>query len=572
MLLELTVEDFAIIHRAHLRFGPGLNVLTGETGAGKSLLIDAMMMLLGGRASEEFIRAGAKRAVVTAVFDISRAPQVKQRLIEAGFDGVDLIISREITRGGRHIGRINDRPVTIGTIREITAPLVELHGQHEHQGLLRPAAHRLLLDAWDRDNVTPLIQAVDKLYRRMLSLREQLNELAGDSRQRARTLDLYSFQLMEIDAAQLSPGEEERLHNLRQRLANADRIKNALSDSYNAVYGGDDISESATDRVGRAISELERVAHLDDEIHSVLEFLATAAANLDEAARLLRRQLDNLQLDVDQVEKVEQRWRLINDLKRKYGATVEEILAYRAHVVQEMDRLKNIEEHAKKLEVELEQVTGELQQTAEDLTTQRERAAKEFARAILAELADLAMTAAIEVIVGQDEDANGILHRGRRVAIGPSGADWVEIRMSANPGEPLRPLHKVASGGELSRVMLAIIAALDRRAEVPVMIFDEIDAGIGGRTANAVADKLAKIAHGRQILCVTHLPQIAAKGNYHFCIEKQQDGGRVRTIVRRLSGADREREIARMLAGGQAEVDLAHARALLQRQQSTRVV
>lgn len=570
MLLELTVEDFAIIRHSQLEFSPGLNVLTGETGAGKSLLIDAMTVLLGGRASEEFIRTGADRAVITAVFDISKALAVKRLLTEHGFDGEELIISREIRRGGRNMNRINGRPVSVATLRSITEALVEIHGQHQHQDLLRPEMHRALLDAWAAPEIDPIQQQISALYQERQRLIHELKELSGDARQRAHTLDLYRFQIQEIDSAQLDPDEEEKLRELRTRTANAERIREAISAGYEAIYGGGQ-APSALDQAGVALTSLQRIANLDPQLQSPIQLLESAMANLDEAARILRSRLEETEFDPHVVAQLEDRWRLIGDLKRKYGDSIEQILAYRQQIADEVERLENAEELAATIESQLYTVTEELEGLCEQLTCLREEAGVSFAQAIVKELQELALNGSVEVVVSQKENPQGINHRGRKVNVGPAGCDQVEILFSANPGEPPRPLQRVASGGELSRIMLAIINILGQQGDsTPTVIFDEIDAGIGGRTATTVADKLAATATHRQVLCVTHLPQIASRADRHFCIEKKSDAGGTVTEVLVLSEEGRELEIARMLAGGQAEVDLAHARVLLQRARSAR--
>ncbi|HEY8449320.1 MAG TPA: DNA repair protein RecN [Bacillota bacterium] len=569
MLVELAIEDFALIDAVRLTFSPGLNVLTGETGAGKSILVDAMTVLLGGRASEDYIRSGSERARVTGLFQLDdRARDVIEQLAAAGYDaGDELVLDREISRHGRNISRINGRPASVTMIRQLAERLVGLHGQHEQQALLRPSRHRELLDAFGGDAVAQARATVERLYEQWLAVRRELEQLVGDHRERARAIDLLRFQIGEIDAAALQPDEDEQLRALRNRLAHADRLREALGRAYALLYAGE---APAYDRVGQAQRELERVLTLDPELGGALDLLASAAAHLDEAARMLRDRLEAVDDDPDLVERVEARWRLLGELRRKYGDTVADILAYRAQAARELDRLESSSQRALELQRRQLELLQELAGAALRLTELREQAAERLAVAVAHELADLGMPARLVVIVDQRQEAGGVLHRGREVAFGPAGVDQVELLITTNPGEPPRPLQRVASGGELSRIMLALQSVLGRRDRLPVVIFDEIDAGIGGRTANAVADKLAAIAADRQVLCVTHLAQVAALADRHFVIEKHVENGRTVTRVQTLAAEGREREIARMLAGEQGDVDLAHARALLARARGRR--
>ncbi|MFO7245853.1 MAG: DNA repair protein RecN [Bacillota bacterium] len=568
MLLELTVENVAIVERARLEFGPGLNVLTGETGAGKSVLIDAVAVLLGARASDDLIGSAGDRAVIAAVFDLSAAPAAQAAARDLGLldeDQHELVVVRELARGGRNLTRINGRPATVANLKAVARHLVDLHGQHEHQSLLDLGQQRALVDAYGGSDLAALAAAVGAAYARLQGLRRQLDELAGDARQRARTIDLYRFQIEEIEAARLRPGEEEEIQAARRRIANAERIREALAAAYGLVHEGHGMGAPAADAVAQAADALRRAAAYDPGLEPVIGLLDTAAVHLEEAAQALRRRLDDQALDPAEAEAVERRAALLSELKRKYGDTVDEILAYRDRARAELERLEGAEERAAVLEAEIRRVEEELGRQAAALSEARERAGRELAAAVARELADLAMTAQVLVEVRQEEDPTGVDCGGRRLRVGPHGVDTVEILLSANPGEPPRPLQRVASGGELSRVMLALKRAAGRRDPVPTLIFDEIDAGIGGRTATAVADKLAAIAADHQVLCVTHLPQIAAVADRHFVVEKSAAGGRTVTRVAVVDGVEREREIARMLAGEEEAVDLAHARALLDR-------
>lgn len=568
MLLELTVENVAIVERARLTFGPGFNVLSGETGAGKSVLIDAVAVLLGARASDDLIGAAGDRAVIAAAFDLSQAPEARRAAEELGLlepGEQELVIVRELTRGGRNLTRLNGRPATVANLKAVARHLVDMHGQHEHQSLLDPAQQRALVDAGGGEAVASLVRDVREAYQRLSALRRELAGLAGDARERARTIDLYRFQIEEIEAAGLRPGEEEELQAARRRIANAERIREALAMAYDSIYAGHGAGAAAIDAVAQAADALRRVAAYEPELEHAVALLETAGVHLDEAARALRGRLDDQGHDPGEAEAVERRAALLADLKRKYGDTVEDILAYRDRARAELERLSGAEERAVALENEIRDVEAHLAELAGALSAARAEAGAELAAAVARELGDLAMTAQVAVSIRQEEDPDGLECNGRRLKIGPHGVDTVEILLSANPGEPPRPLQRVASGGELSRVMLALKRVAGRRDSVPTLIFDEIDAGIGGRTATAVAEKLADIAADHQVLCVTHLPQIAAVADRHFVVEKAVEGGRTVTRVEAVEGDDREREIARMLAGAEEAVDLAHARALLAR-------
>lgn len=563
MLTELYVENVAILQRARLCFGPGLNVLTGETGAGKSLLIDAVSVLLGGRASEDLIGAAGDRATITAVFDLSNAEAARQAASELGYDideDMQLVVTRELSRTGRNSGRINSRPATVAAIRAIAGNLVALHGQHDQQVLMEPAHHRNLVDVYGSSEISPLLSAVRRLYDRVCNLQSELDSLAGDERQRARTVDLFRFQLQEIDQAQLRTDEEEQLAAARHRLANFERLQSALSHAYTVLVDGLGQAPAVQEQIGSAISSLQRAVEIDPGAAEALSLLQSAAVHLEETTFELRRRLDELDLDPVNAEALEQRWTLLSDLKRKYGASVSEILAYRQQLAADLERLLGAEERAAAIESELAAVNAELTSAAAELTARRRAAAHDLKSELERELTQLAMTATIDVLI---MPVNG--------PIGEHGADHVEILMAANPGEHPRPLQRVASGGELSRLMLAFKTLFGRLDATPTLIFDEVDAGIGGRTANVVAEKLAQLSGFHQVLCVTHLPQIAALADHHFAVEKTvTSAGQTEVSVIELSSSDRERELARMMAGEMQDVDLQHARVLLRRAREQR--
>lgn len=568
MLVQLSVEHFATIERAEVTFAGGLNVLTGETGAGKSLLVDAVQVLLGGRASAEYVRSGAERAVIAALFDVSGQPRVQARLAELGWDPEpELVLTREISAQGRSLSRINGRPATGAQVRSVAGLLVDLHGQHEHQSLLHPSSHLELLDAYAGPAVAAVREAVAELHRRRQALRSELAGLRGDARSRARAMDLLRHEIAEIDAAGLRPGEEEELRQRRRFLAEAERIAAALAEAHAALYAGEDRLPPVGERLDALAGRLRAFAGFDPELAATVELLDAARIQVEEAALTVRRLLERARFDPEELRAVDERLTRIGELKRRYGDTVEEILAYRDRAAAELQRLEGAGERAEAVERELAAVEDELARHCADLRARRREAARRLAGEVERRLAELGMAGArfaarLEPLPPDDRP---LAVDGEPCGVTATGADSCAFLLAANPGEGFHPLARSASGGELSRVMLALKAVLADVDPLPTLIFDEIDAGIGGRTALAVADKLRDLARRHQVLCVTHLPQIAAAADAHFAVEKRVEGGRTVTRVRALSGEAREREIARMLAGGEGELDLAHARQLLAR-------
>lgn len=574
MFLELYVENFALIDRLRLRLGEGLNILTGETGAGKSILIDAVETVLGGRASVDFIRSGEEKALVEVLFDVSGLPGARGLLEEWGLatdEGV-LLLGREIGRGGRTTSRINGRVATASMIREIGQYLIDIHGQHEHQSLLRPEKHLDLLDRFGGVEVLEAGERVGNLYRRWKEADRKLQELVGDQRDRARRLDLNRFQVEEIDRARLVAGEEESLAEERKLLANAERLAEIAGECYSLLYEGSDRQGSACDLIGRATSALAEACRFDGDLQATMDGLQQALYQVEDAARELYRYREKVQCDPGRLMEVEARLDLLSQLKRKYGDSVSEILAYRAQAAAELERLENSEELAAQLAAEREAIRAELAREAAGLSSLRRTQAGILAERVAAELADLNMPGAqFEVGFRWEEDSEGVLVGDRTLAVGPRGIDRVEFIFSANPGDSPRPLSRIASGGEMARVMLALKSVLAEADEVPTLIFDEIDAGIGGRAAEAVGEKMAYIAGRRQVLCITHLAPIASLADRHYLIEKRVQGERTVTDVDVVEGDARVAEIARMIGGsGLGRVTQEHAARMLERGQQRR--
>ena len=557
MLVELHVTNFALIDRLDLTFGAGLNILTGETGAGKSIIIDALGLALGGRAGSDLIRTGAAKATVEAVFDLTHAPgEVRRRLAEAGLDGEEeedtLLVTRELVRaGGKSQCRINGRLMPVAVLKEIAEGLVDVHGQHEHQSLLAADRHVDILDNWGGKDALALRQSVAALFGEANTLKRERERLRTDARERARMLDLYRFQQEELDGASLQPGEEEELAADRSRLANSEKLSAAASDAY-ATLSGAERGAGALDALNAALAAVEHVAALDENLSPLAETLQSAVSYAEDAARELRVYQESVEFNPERLEEIEARLDLIRTLKRKYGDTLEEIIAYGAELAGKLDALENSEAREEGLTLAIAKVEDKLNAAAARLTKARRKASENFAAGIARELADLGMAATqFEVSIEAQ-------------AVTSKGADRVEFLLSPNPGEPLRPLAKIASGGEMSRIMLAMKSVLARTGAIPTMIFDEIDVGVGGRTAQTIGDKLVALAQGAQIMCITHLPQIASRVGTHFFIEKQVHEGRTTVSVAPLDSEGRIEEIARMLGGSRrSEAVVQHAREML---------
>ncbi|HZT41134.1 MAG TPA: DNA repair protein RecN [Chthonomonadaceae bacterium] len=553
MLRTLSVRNYAIIERLDLEFGAGFNVLTGETGAGKSILIDALNLILGGRAGAEMVRGGAERAIVDAVFDVSGSPEVLQLVEEMGYDIEDdqLFLSREVTSAGKSSCRIGGRPATVTQLKEIGDWLVDLHGQHEHQSLLAISRHLDMLDDWGGTEIQTLRAEADEAFRALQRLRQEKERLETDARERTHLLDLYAFQVKEITDAKLSPGEEEELAAEHRRVANAQKLAEAAVNAAEALNGGDN-GGGALEALAVAARLLEEAASLDETLQPGLDAIRSAIYELTEAERDLARYADDIEFNPERLAQIEERLELLRTLKRKYGDSVEEILCYGEETAAKLDALTHSEERGGQLDAEIQATEQRLNDLCGRLSRLRRKAADEFQKVTLAELKDLAMEKArFEVRIEKGEPT-------------ARGTDRVEFLIATNAGEPLRPLAKVASGGEISRVMLAIKSAMARQEPLPTMVFDEIDIGVGGRTASVIAEKMAALACAAQVICITHLAQIAGRGEHHFSIEKQEKGGRTRVTVTPLTAEERIPEIARMIGGKEVtEAVLQHAREML---------
>lgn len=562
MLIQLRVSNFALIEDLTLNFSSGLNILSGETGAGKSIVIGAINLLLGERAAAEQIRQGEDYAYVEGL--VSPNPAIKHEinsfLIKTGIDEADeLIIAREVFRNGRSVARINGRAVPVALLKELGQLLVDLHGQHQHQSLLRPDQHLELLDSFGGDSVRFSRERLVELYKRRQALKKDLSALGEDSGERERRLDVYSFQLKEISEADLNPGEDEALAKREKVLANAEKISMLTTQSYNDLYAGVDDSpvEAVIDRLNRSFHMLSEAASIDNCLSPLLDLLGTASAQLEEVSHELRDYQASLEFEPTELVAIQERINLINSLRRKYGGTIEEVIAYSENVGQEMERLENSEAMAEKLEQEILETENQLKEESLSLRALRQETADDLEKLLEECLQELALpNARFEVnFIAKD-------------TYSAKGMDQVEFLFSANRGEEVKPLTKIISGGEVSRVMLALKTILARQDLVPTLIFDEVDAGIGGATVQAVAEKLAHLARHHQVMCVTHSPQIASMADNHIRLYKETVHERTLTRASRLSEEEIREELARMLDGASIDqVSLQHVDSLVDRAQ-----
>ncbi|MDD3827477.1 MAG: DNA repair protein RecN [Anaerolineae bacterium] len=566
MLVELTIRDFAIIDELHLRFGEGLNVLTGETGAGKSIIVDAVSLLLGGRGDAGLIRAGAGRASVEGVFRLdAEARAAVEPMLEAdGLEGDEpgiLVLSREIRKEGRNICRINGRAVALKSLQSVGECLVDIHGQTEHLSLMRVREHADLLDRYG--GLWPLRQEVADRVAELRAVRRELSSLRRDERELARRTDLLQYQVSEIDAARLEPGEDQELGTERTRLANAEQLQALAQEAFTALYESGEDQASAVDLLQAAALALAGLLRLDPSTSALAETSEQVGYQLEDLAEQVREYRDQVEFNPRRLNQVEERLSLLHNLQRKYGDSIADVLAFAERARQELETIEHSEERIDELEAEEDRLLHEIGRLGSELSRQREEAGRRLAAGIEAELDELSMARArFGVDLAWRDDPEGAYvdeagrngAQGQRIAFDSSGLDRVEFLVAPNVGEPLKPLIRIASGGETSRLMLALKTVLAQADRTPTLIFDEIDAGIGGRVGGVVGHKLWGLTRGdgdlvrcHQVLCVTHLPQLASYGDVHLHVTKGVVGGRTVTSVEALEGKALEEEMAGML-------------------------
>lgn len=533
MLELLHIENIAIIEAADIEFAPGFNALTGETGAGKSIVIDSLSAVLGQRTSRELIRTGAEKAFVSAAFS-GMVPELTETLgIQPEADGT-LLLQREIQTDGKNVCRVNGRPVTVGQLRALGARLLNIHGQHDGQQLLDEEQHIVYLDSFGRVETLAITYA--EKYKDFTDIRRQIGALQMDEAEKARRVDTLQYQIEELRRAKLTPGEEEELTARRGMLRNAEKFLDAVAGADYAL-NGDDSGGGALSALRQAQDALGGVRHLDDAFGQLYERLGEAYSEVYDIAATVEDKRGELDVSPGELDRVESRMDLLYRLKKKYGATVEDMLDYQARCEAELAQIEDAGDTLARLEQALSKAEKEARQAAQALSDARKAAAEQLTSQILAELQQLDM--------GKIRFAVDFAEK----PLDSDGMDTVRFLMSANVGEELRPIHKIASGGELARIMLAMKNVLSEQDHVGTMVFDEVDTGVSGRAAQKVAEKMARISRRKQVLCVTHLPQLAAMADTHFSVEKGERGGRTYTEVRRLDREQRRQELARLTGG-----------------------
>ena len=551
MLQELSIKDFAIIDEIQISFQPKMTVLTGETGAGKSIIIDALGLLAGGRGSTEFIRKGEKKAVIQGLFTLPREANTYNILEEYGIDSEDgqIILQRDLYRGGRNICRINGMMVNLATLRKVGETLIDIHGQNEHQELMKPENHIDLLDEYDK-KTSELRNQYQVVYQNYRKLKLSMEKKEADEKAWAQRLDMLNFQVKEIEEAGLKINEEDELVEEKNKLDNFQAIHDALELSYQ-ILSGEKID--VVGNLGNAMNELSDVSDLSENLQEINTKISDAFYSLEDAARDISDELDSMEWNGERLNEIEERLELIHQLKRKYGDTIEDILHYHIRIVKELREMENAEQNSEKQERQLSEALEKVKELAIKLSKQREKSAKKLEKMIHEQLSALYMDKAVFEVK--------FLNNSKLYS---KGIDKVEFYIQTNPGEEMGPLAKIASGGELSRIMLALKTIFSQKMGVTSIIFDEVDTGVSGRVAQAIAEKISQISNNSQVLCITHLPQVAAIADNHYYISKSVNDGRTETSLEELDEKQKIREIARMLSGSEiTELTLKHAEELI---------
>ncbi|HPT77898.1 MAG TPA: DNA repair protein RecN [Candidatus Atribacteria bacterium] len=565
MIKHILIKNIALIDELSIEFYDGFNVLTGETGAGKSIIIDSVNLALGERADRDLIKSGKDHARVEVLFSLSNAAKVYDILTGYGIDpepDETLLLTRELTVQGKNVCRINGRTVTLSMLREITRHLVDIHGQHQHQYLLNPESHIEFLDKYCGPVLDEPKHQLANTYNKWLNVRKEISRIEGVNRDGVRRKDILLYQINEIKEARLQPGEEEELRKERTLMLHAEKIMHAANESYALLYTGKQGSSSVSDKLAEALSLIKAVENIDDSLDSIADQLENLQYTLEDVVIRLRDFKESFEYDPYRLEEIEERLQLIHNLKRKYGSSIEEILDFKAELESELSLIENSEERLAILKSQSDDLFSDLVKSCIVVSDIRKQKAMELEKELVDHLCDLNMDKTRFKVSIQTPDATDIDSMFSSVT--ENGFDKVEFLISPNPGEPLRPLAKIISGGEMSRVMLAFKTLLADIDEIPTMIFDEIDVGVSGRTAQKVAEKIGTISKVHQVICVTHLPQIASMADYHYLIEKTTKNNQTNTLVSILDTHGRQKEIARMIGGTEiTQLSLEHAGELI---------
>lgn len=553
MLLELSIKDFAIIEKLDASFRQGMTVLTGETGAGKSIIIDAVGLLAGGRGSVDFVRTGADKAVLQGVFDIAEIANTKTVLEELGIEPTnDLVITRELLKTGRSVCRVNGTIVNLNSLKKIGQTLIDIHGQNEHQELMDSDKHLRLLEQFDYAAVADTKQRYQAAFKAYTKLNRRLNQSLKNEHEWNQRVDMLQFQVDEIKAANLIEGEDEELEKRRDQLVNFQSISDALATSFQVLESEEGVS--ATDQIGNVMQEMQGIADYDEEYEQIADEVQNAYYSLEDVTNRVRSAIDSMEWNPAELDEVEQRLETIRQLKKKYGNSITEILKYLSRIENELAEMTGGGQNLDDLAVEVEKRLQETKQLGTQLTNLRQKMALKLEQAVRDQLAGLYM----------EKTQFKVQFNSKKVPE-LDGLDDVEFLIQPNPGEDLKPLAKIASGGELSRIMLALKTIFARNEGVTSIIFDEVDTGVSGRVAQAIADKIHEISNHSQVLCISHLPQVAARADYQLHVAKKVVKGRTMTNLTALDDEGRVNEIAKMLAGVDlTELSLEHARELLQ--------
>lgn len=550
----MTIKNFAIIESLSLTFQEGMTVLTGETGAGKSIIIDALGLLVGGRGSADFIRHGEERLELQGLFALAEDNLAcRNALIENGIDASDdmVVLERSLFRSGKNSCRINGKLVTTVLLRQIGSKLIDIHSQHEHQELMNEEFHLSLLDRFASDKIKPALTKYQTNFKEYQTIEKEWQNWTKNERELAQRLDMLRFQQQEIENANLQAGEEDRLLEQKNILANFEKLNENLQGAYAAIQG----EPGGLEFVGEAMRQMEAAASIHTDYKAVSEAISSSYYMLEDSMSQIRQSLDQLEFQPEELNQIESRLNDLNQLKRKYGKTIEDIIQYEQEISSEMEKLTDSESHVGHLETKLATLNAELTKQANTLTEIRKKAAVTLEKQIKQELNHLYMEKAIF----------SVRFEANKMELTDSGQDSVVFYMSTNPGEPLKPLAKIASGGELSRMMLALKTIFSRHQGITSIIFDEVDTGVSGRVGQAIAEKIYAVSVGSQVLCISHLPQVAAMANHHYYITKKVQNKRTTTSVTVLKGKEKVEEISRMIAGIEVtELTKQHAKEMIE--------